>query len=396
MFIKSFKEECINLFKNKINLVVLFIIPIVTVILIGVELSGEVINNIPIAVINYDGSAFSRQLVDKFDQDDTFNVAYYPNSEEELEVLMKNSKARVGIIIPKDFYNDIALLKSPTVLMIYDGSHMSITSAAKAKATEILLTYKAGATIQQLTGRLNMSYEEAFNIVQAFQFNNRVLYNPKKSFNDFLAPILLAGCVQAAIALTATTSVNHNIYCESRKKRLGYASGKVMFYSLIGSLSFMVCIIIQAAFFGVPFRGSIINAFILSLGLSFSVASFCVLISAVIKNRMVALVGGGVVFIPNSAMAGTTWPLISMPVGYRGFAKYMPFAHYVSNLRNIYLKGSSLQQIMNDVTYLFVFGTIFMILTEIVMIIAAQEKEEKELIDSDLPKDIQTGISINI
>ncbi|MFA9422651.1 MAG: ABC transporter permease [Sedimentibacter sp.] len=396
MLIKSFKEECVNLFKNKINLVVLFVIPILTVILIGAELSGEVINNIPIAVINYDGSAFSRQLVDKFDQDETFNVTYYPETEQELEELMKNSKVRAGLIIPKDFYNDITLLKSPTVLMIYDGSHMSITSAAKAKATEILLTYKAGATIQQLTGRLNMSYEEAFNITQAFQFNNRVLYNPKKSFNDFLAPILMAGCVQAALALTATVSVNHNIYYETRKKRLGYASGKVLFYSLIGSLSFMMCIVIQILFFGVTFIGSIFDAFILSLALSFADSAFCVLVSAVIKNRMVALVGGAVLFIPNSAMAGTTWPLISMPVGYRGFAIYMPFAHYVNNIRNIYLKGTSLQQLMNDVTYLLAFGTIFLIITEIVMIIAAQDNDHEELTNNDLPRSLQEGISIDI
>jgi len=396
MFIRSFKEECINLFKNKINLVVLFVIPILTVILIGAELSGEVINNIPIAVINNDGSAFSRQLVDKFDQDDTFNVTYYLDTEQELDALMKNSKVRVGLIIPKDFYNDITLLKSPTVLMVYDGSHMSITSAAKAKATEILLTYKAGATIQQLTARLNMSNEEAYNIAQAFQFNNRVLYNPKKSFNDFLAPILMAGCVQAALALTATLSVNHNIYLEPRKNRLGYASGKVLYYSLIGSLSFMICIIIQATYFGVPFRGSFVDVFILSLALSFADSAFCVLVSAVIKNRMVALVGGGVLFIPNSAMAGTTWPLISMPVGYQGFAKYMPFAHYVNNIRNIYLKGSSLQQIMNDVRYLLTFGIIFLILTEIVMIIAAQDNDTKELMNNDLPRDFQEGISLDI
>jgi len=100
-------------------------------------------------------------------------------------------------------------------------------------------------------------------------------------------------------------------------------------------------------------------------------------ISTVIKNRMVALIGGGVLFIPNSIMAGTTWPLISMPVGYQSFAKYMPFAHYVSNIRNIYLKGVLIEQIMNDIIYLVVFGTIVLILTELVMIIAEKENNDK-------------------
>jgi ABC-2 type transport system permease protein len=396
MLIKSFKEEFRKILTNKINLVVLFVIPIITTILIGTELQGEIIKNIPLAVIDYDGSTFSRQLVEKFDQDETFDVTYYPDSEQELDTLMKNSKVRVGLIIPEDFYDDITLLKSPTVMMIYDGSHMSITSAAKAKATEILLTYKAGATIQQLMGRLSMSYEEAYNVAQAFQFNNRVLYNPKKSFSDFLGPMLIAGCVQAALALTATLSIDHSIYFETRKKRLWYATGKALFYTVAVTLSFMICILMQITIFKTPFRGSLFDAFILSFALSFADVAFCVLISSLLKNRMLALIAGAVIFIPNSAMAGTTWPLISMPAGYRAFAEYMPFAHYVNNIRNMYLKGTSMLQIMDDVIYLFVFGIVVLAIAELVMIIAEQENNDKELAHNDLPRDLQEGIPLDI
>lgn len=396
MLIKSFKEECGRLLTNKINLVVLFIIPIITVILIGVELSQEVINNIPIAVINYDDSTFSRQLVESFDQNETFNVTCYPDSEQDLENLMKNSKVRAGLIIPQNFYTDIMQLKSPTVLMMYDGSHMSITSTAKAKAMEILLTYKAGATIKQLTSRLNMSYKEAFNITQAIQFSNRVLYNPSKSFANFLAPILLAGIVQVGLVLTSTVCVSHDIFYEDKRKRFGYASGKILFYTLFGSLSCMICIITQVGVFHVPFKGSLVNTLILSVGLCFSVSAFCILISSVIKNRMVALVGGAVIFIPNSIMAGTTWPLLSMPVGYQGFARYMPFAHYVNNLRDICLKGLSMGQIMNDVIYLFTFGIIVLVITELFMIFAEKDINDKELTDNGLFRDVQKGIPLDI
>lgn len=396
MFIKSFKEECIVFLTNKMNLFILFVLPILCVILLGVELSKGVISDIPIAVINYDDSNFSRQLVDTFDKNETFNVTCYPDNEDELENLIKNSKARVGLVIPKNFYNDIAALKSPTVLMIYDGSHMSITSTAKAKAAEILLTYKAGATIQQLTGRLGISYKEANNITQAFQFNNRMLYNPSKSFKDFLAPILLAGYIQAALALVATVSINQNIFKVTAMKRLGYATGKVLFYTLSGSLSYIICIILQVSLFHIPFKGSLLSVLILSVGLCFAVSAFCILISTLFKNRIIALTAGAVLFIPNSITAGTTWPLISMPSGYQSFARYIPFTHYADNIRDIYLKGISILQIMNDVIYLFVFGIIVVILIELVMIIAEKEIDDKELTDNDLPRDFQKGIPLDI
>lgn len=396
MFIKSFKEECLIFLKNKMNLFILFALPILCVILLGVELSKGVITDIPVAVINYDNSDFSRQLVETFDKNETFNVTCYPDNEDELEKLIKNSKARVGLIIPKNFYKDIASLKSPTVLMIYDGSHMSITSTAKAKATEILLTYKAGAAIQQLTVRLGISYKEAYNITQAFQFNNRVLYNPSKSFRDFLAPILLTGYIQAALALVATISINQNIFKVAEVERLGYATGKVLFYTLCGSLSYIICIVLQVSIFHVPFRGSLFSVLILSIALCFSVSAFCVLISTVFKNKIIALTAGAVVFIPNSITAGTTWPLISMPSGYQSFARYIPFTHYADNIRDVYLKGISVQQLTNDVVYLLVFGVIALIVTEAVMIIAEKEIDDKELMDNDLHRDLQKRIPLDI
>lgn len=378
MFIESFKEECHHLLTNKMYGIVLFLLPILTVILIGIELSGGVITNIPMAIIDYDQSSFSRQLIDSFDQNETFNITNYPSTEEALETLMKNSQIRAGIIIPKDFYSDIVALKSPIVLMIYDGSHMSFASTAKAKATEILLTYKAGATIKQLTGKLNMSYQEAFNIAQAFQFNNRMLYNPSKSFEDFLAPILMAGLIQVAIVLIATASIDPTIFLKTKRKRIGYASGKILFYTLSGSLSFMICILLQVYGFHTTFSGNLIDAFLLSAGLSFSVSACCVLISSSISNRMVTLIIGAILFLPNSIMAGTTWPLLSMPAGYQGFAKYIPFTHYVNNLRDIYLKGATLQQFMSDAIYLFKFGLIVLILSELIVFISANVTHSEE------------------
>lgn len=400
MWIKSFVEEFKSLNTDKMQWIVLFILPILTVILIGVEFSPEVITDIPMAVIDYDGSAFSRQLVQSFDSNETFSVTDYPQTEAAMEKMLQDSDVRVGMIIPKGFYNDVSTLKSPTVMMLYDGSHMSITSVSKSKAMEILLTYKAGATIKQLSARLNMSYDEAYNVTQAFQFTNRMLYNPSKSFADFLAPILMAGVIQSAIVLTATISINHELYQRARKERIGYAVGKTLYYTLMGSLSLMLCILTQITLFGMTFRGSLLDTLILSVAFCFSVASFCVLISAVLRNRMIALIGGGVVFIPNSIMAGTTWPLRSMPAGYQGFAEYMPFARFVVNLREVYQKGTSLLNFGNDVAYLIIFGAVVTMITEIVLVVAHQEegsetREEVE-VDEVVSRDIQKRVSGNI
>lgn len=380
----SLKETYRELLSNKMTWFVLFVLPAIVTLLLGTELSGEVITNIPIAIIDYDKSALSYGLTDSFDQTDTFEIRYYPENEQELERLIQNSHVKMGMIIPRNFYNDISLLRSPTVLMIYDGANMSVTSIAKAKATEILLTYKAGATIKQLTARLNLSYEEAFNITQAFQFSNRMLYNPTKSFKNFMLPFLIPGCIQTALVLTSTVSVNQEIFMQSRRKKLGYTTGKVLFFTLAGTISFLLCTGIMVLLFRIPFRGNFFTAMILTAVYCFSVAAAGVLLSVLFKKPIVAITAGAVVFIPNSIMAGTTWPIISMPTGYQAFAKYIPFTHYVNNVRNIFLKGSTLGSLKDDLIYLLIFGVIVTILNELVMIFPDNNHHIKESKADDL------------
>lgn len=398
MVLKSFLEELNRFEKGKMLLIVLFIIPIVNTFVLGIAFSSEVIDHIPMAIVDYDHTDFSHKLIDAFSSNDTFDVIYYPENDRELEALLKDSKVRIAMVIPRNFYNDVQQLKSPTVLMAYDGSHMSITSVSKSKAMEILLTYKAGATISQLQSRLNLSYNEAYNVTQAFHFSNRMLYNPSKSFEDFLTPPLMAGVVQAAIVLTATVSIDHKIYQKNRRQRRGYALGKILFYALAGALSMILCIIIQINILGVPFLGRLIDAVVLTAVYSLAVSSFCVFISAVIHNRMVALIGGGIIFIPNSIMAGTTWPLYAMPIGYQCFAKYVPFMHYIINLRDIYLKGLALPNLKSDIIYLLAFSCVMIIITESVLLIAevAIDKDQVKESNDGIYPELQSRISVHI
>lgn len=138
---------------------------------------------------------------------------------------------------------------------------------------------------------------------------------------------------------------------------------------------------------GIPFRGSMKDVVLMSFSLSFAVSSFCVLISAVIRNKMVALVGAGLLIIPNSMMAGTTWPLISMPSGYQAFAGYIPFIHFVDNYRNIFLKGALIGEMTNDFVYMFCFGVVSLVIAEFVVTIMEMGKEES--VNEDISENIQ-------
>lgn len=355
----SIKEEFEKLKHSKIILIACLIIPIVTNLLIGAELSKGVIDHIPMAVCDYDETGLSRTIIKYFGQNEAFDIQYHENNINNLQKLLDNSKVKVAVVIPKGFEQDVKALRSPSVLMLYDGSHMSVLSVAKAKATEILLTLKVGAEVQQITGRFSISQGRALAEAMPINSTNRTLYNPYKNFQYFLLPGYGTAICQTGIALTAALG---NKFSKERKRHLTYVAGKIFFYGSIGSISFIINVLAQIYLFKMPFAGSLFSAMLLCVLIAFSVAAMCTAVSSWVTNDLVAVVICALLTIPNSVMTGYTWPVTAMLSYYRKQAKVIPFYYFGDNLRDLFIKGKMID----------FYGSVkFFLLFTVIMILAA-------------------------
>ncbi|MDK2918674.1 MAG: type transport system permease protein [Candidatus Petromonas sp.] len=354
----AIKAEWDLAIKEKIIFIVIIIIPLITNLLIGYEFSKGHIDNIPMAVYDQDNSSLSRMIVKQFRENEIFDIRYYLDNSLEMKKLFDESKIRVGIIIPKDFNKDVTELKSPTLLMIYDGSHMPIAAAAKSRASEILMTLKTGISIKLLEGKLNLPPDLAKKTALAVRFSNKTLYNPTGSYKNFLNMGFGTAIVQSAIALMAASAIRSHEMKGKKKNQIGNLMGKVAFYTLMGWLSLLTSIFLQNKLFKIPFRGNLLHAVLLSLGLALSVTAFSIMISTWIREKSIATAVCAIIFVPNTIMIGYTWPVLSMPKPYQFLADFYPFYHYADNLRDLFLKGIPPIQIYGDIIWLISFSVI--------------------------------------
>lgn len=359
--VESILDEYRRMLNGKMIFSIIFIIPIIVNLLLGYEFSYDQIQHIPMAIIDQDNSTLSRTIIRSFSENEIFDVKYYIDDPNEMKKLLDNSTVRVGMIIPKDFYSDVTKLNSPTILMLYDGSHMSIASAAKTRATEILLTTKVGATRKVLSGKLSLPADVSAKLAQPVTFSNRFLYNPTKSFKNFLTPGFGVAIVQTAIVLMAVVSIRRKRVTGDFLDKYAHVLGKVLFYSLLGTLSLMICILIQSLIFKVPYRGSYLTALILSLLFALAVSSFAILVSVWVGEKMLCTLIVAVLFIPNTIMVGYTWPVMAMPSIYKSIANCLPFYHYADNIRDLFLKGSTLSSCYSDIVWFLIFTLICLI-----------------------------------
>lgn len=338
--LESINEEIHKLKTDKLMLIVCLIIPICVNLIIGWQLTKGVIDHVPMAIVDYDDSQLSRQIIRYFKENEAFDVTYQIQDEAELKKLLDESKVRVGMVIPKDFSADVTSLKSPNVLMMYDGSHMSMVSVAKAKASEILISVRVGAATTQIQNRLNKSYDEAFTMAMPIRFETRMLYNPAKNFNYFMTPGYGTIICQLGIAFMAVVSVTVNWDREKKRNDLGYIAGKVFFYGILGSMAIITNLMVQIHIFNIPYRGTLMAGIAMSMLFIFAAAALAVAVSAWFNNRVLAMAVVGLLLIPNSIMAGYTWPVMSMIPSYKWMSKFIPFTHYGDNIRDLFLKGT--------------------------------------------------------
>ena len=353
--LESIREEIHKLKTDKLMIIVCLIIPICVNLVVGFQLSKGVIDHVPMGIVDYDNSQLSRQIISYFEDNDAFLIKYRTQSQDALQNLLDTSAVRVGMVIPKGFSSDVTSLKSPTVMMLYDGTHMSMTSIAKAKASEILVTARVGGSIKQLQARLSKSYDEAYTMAMPISFETRMLYNPSKSFNYFMIPGYGTIICQLGIALMAVVCV-HFIKDELDKGRsaLGYIGGKIIFYGVMGSIAIITNILVQVFCFKIPFKGSLITACGLSVLFVFAVASLAVAVSACLHNKVLAMAVIGLLLIPNSIMAGYSWPVMSMLPSYQLMSYFIPFTHYGDNIRDLFLKGTMVN-VTADIRFLIIF-----------------------------------------
>lgn len=327
----------IKLKKYAVPLILIILVPQVVNLLCCWMISSHQMREIPTAIYMGDNSTFSRRVATVFENHETFDITVYTASPEEIPQLIETGKVAFGLVIPRDFFQDIVNGKAPAIMTVVDGSQLSAASFTKISASEILLGLKKELLQEKLRMQFNMTASQAESAASGLVFQNRVLGNPTRNYLNFLMPGMMTAVAQVGLAMAAAAAVDR----EKRKTLFTYLGSKTLAFTGIGFLSLMMIHLVQTWVFHVPLRSGIIPVAFLSLVFSFSVSATGIMLSTLFWNKVLASQAAAIWFIPSSILSGYTWPLSSMPMFYQKLAWLMPFTHYGETLRNLALKGSS-------------------------------------------------------
>ena len=319
-----------------IYLFILLILPIASFGLILSMFSAATPRNLPVAVLDNDFSALSRNLIRTINALPSIEVTEHVRSASQGKELMVQGKIFALIIIPKDFQNDVSRLRAPKVINYYNNQYLLIGGTIYKDIASAVRTLSIKANIQTRLKKGEV-LQQAKVHAQPIEIQTHFMYNPNTNYLYYLAGSLLPTMLHLFVLLST-------IYCfgielkESTMADLFSTSGESIFRMIIGKLiPYFAVFAILAVFMnsimfrymGFPLRGNIPLVFTSTGLLIIAYQAVGIFFVAVTGHLRLALMGASFYASTAYTFIGMTFPIIAFPLPAKIWAYTLPLTHFM-------------------------------------------------------------------
>jgi len=358
------RKEFIEIWRDPRSLGFVLSMPVLMLMLYGYGISSDV-KRVPLVVYDRDGTPAARELLRRFTSTEYFLVSAWVDSLRELRLAIDRGDARVGLMIPEDFSQNLGADRPATIQFVVDGSDSNTASiaigniASISKSTELAPRgLRPGIFIRPKT-------ENPVPI----ELRTWVWYNPELKSTNFLVPGLTAVILMMLAALLTSLTVAREwergtmeslIASPLRPHEL--MIGKILPYVVIGLVDVGLILLVGVFWFRVPLRGGLVllttSSMIFLLG-SLGIGLF---ISAATRSVQVAFqLSLLTTMLPALLLSGFFYPIENMPMLLQAITYAIPARYFLVVIRGIFLKGVGLAVLWKELVFLSLFAALTLI-----------------------------------
>jgi len=344
------RKELTQIVRDWRTLALALVLPVVMLLLLSAGLSLTV-NELPIAVQDFDGSSASNNFVDAFRASMTFHVIAWPANKTAEEVLASNA-ARAVVVIPEHFGRDMARGVGSPVQILMDASDANTAKLVSGYATQVTSAYNlqaAGAGAGPVQASMRMWYNPGLSS-QKF-YGPGVFVLGISMFPPLLAALAMAKEGEQKTILQVYVS---NISAHE------FLLGKIIAFMVVALGEALVMAALLFTYFGLSLAGDPTPVVVATVLYVFCVATFGTMIGATIPNQaaaMQAVALGG--FLLVFLLSGLIFPVQNIPAGLRWISNFVWGRYYIEIVRDALLQGGGWPAVWYKVLFIGGIGSIF-------------------------------------
>jgi ABC-2 type transport system permease protein len=351
------RKELIQIWRDSRSLGIVLVMPVAMMLLFGYGVSLDM-KHIPVCVFDREGSQQSQDLLKHFQASDYFDVVRAVDNYPALVQAIDSGRARIGLVVPHDFSERLRGGQTASVQAIVDATDDNTANLAIGYTQAVVGGFSQEVQLDWLRQQGRPEPNPPISV------DARTWFNENLESKAFIVPGVLALVMSVIGAFLTSLTIAREWERGTMEQLIStpvtpleIMLGKLAPYFVIGMGNTGLCAAIGIWWFEVPFRGSVTTLFASSALFMMVVLGLGFFISVIGKSQLAASQMALVAtFLPAFLLSGFLFSIDQMPVVIRAITRVIPARYFVSILKSVFLKGSSLGLLQGELAALAVFA----------------------------------------
>jgi len=367
-----FIKETIQIRTDKRMLMTIFLAPVLQLLLLGYAVNMDV-DRIPAAVLDFSRTQESRQLILLFKNSGRFQINYFPQSQDELDQLLDKGEVWVGMEIRSDFAQQLKKGKTVPIQIIIDGTNSNTAGVVSGYINQLLQSYNL-KLIQDRMQRKPAADSSAVLVstskIPELENEIRAWYNPELKSRDYNVPGVLAQLLMLTTMMLTSMAI-------VKEKEVGTIEqlmvtpiktselilGKVAPFALIGFIDVCLITTVAVLWFKIPFRGNFFFLLLSVMVYLLTTLGIGLFASTLARTQQQAMMMTFFILMPANLLSGFMFPIANMPKLIQYLTYVNPLRYFLIIVRGIFLKGSGLSVLWDQLLPLGSIGVVVLVLS---------------------------------
>jgi ABC-2 type transport system permease protein len=357
------RKEVIQISRDLPSLLITVAMPLLLMLAFGYGVRFD-IQHIPVYVYDREGSQQSQEFLKHFQASQYFNVVKTVDNYPTLIQALDAGACRLAIVIPVNFSEQLKTGGPVSVQALIDATDNNMANVSISYSEAVVQNYNREIQIDWLRRHGQAGLQPPLTV------DTRTWFNEDLESTATIVPGVVA-IIMAVIGAFLTSLTIAREWERGTMEQListpvtplELMVGKLVPYFVIGLLDTALCAGMAIWWFQVPFHGQW-SVFFLSCTLFLIVVlSMGYVVSVVAKSQLAASQTALIAtFLPAFLLSGFIYPIDQMPVVIQLITHLIPARYFMTIIRDVFLKGTSIPLLLNDLLALAIFAILLTVL----------------------------------
>ncbi len=348
-------KEFVQISRDIRSIILIIFIPLFLLVVFGYGVTMDV-KNVNLVVCDLNRTQFSRSFIERFTSSGFFNLIGEVDDMDDVDAFFISSKAKIGIVLPYNFSNELGAGRRVKIQIVIDGSDANVANVVLGYVQQIVQGFSSEIIFDYV-------FRKTGREISIVDMKPRIWFNQELKSVNFFIPGLMGLIMMILTVLMTSLSISRERELGSFERLISTPAspffiiiGKVVPYAILAFIDSVLILFAGYVLFNLEVKGSLFSLLIVTIIFIFCGLNLGLIISTVAKSQQSTMAISFIsTVVPTFILSGFVFPIRNMPVVLQLLSYVVPARYYLEAIRGIILKGNGIYEHVDDVIFLLSF-----------------------------------------